>query len=310
MLDKERVASADQQKRQPPAPQPARPQRTSRAGYLFVSPYLVFLLAFGVGPSAYALYLSISNPQGQLVGVGNFTRVFTDFRFDPAFLHIAVYLAIWLLTLVVLVIAIAIMLHGRLRRISTAARFIYYLPGALAGAASALVWMFMLDPTVSPVAPVLRWLGYQSFSNVIAPAHLPVIFAVMAFWTGAGGWILIMHGALNNIPMDVLEAARIDGAGPFQVARRIQVPMLRKWIAYMLILSFATGTQIFVEPQLVGIASQGQVSNAWSPNQLGYQYAFTQNDFNGAAAISVCLLILGVLCAAAVVFRSRLFELD
>jgi multiple sugar transport system permease protein len=208
------------------------------------------------------------------------------------------------------VVVLSLMLHGRLRRASSVARFVFYLPGALAGAASALVWMFMLDPSVSPVAWLLHALGYSTFSDVIEPQRLPVVFAVMAFWTGAGGWIVVMYGALNNIPDELLEAARIDGASALKTAWYVQIPLLRKWIAYMLILAFATGTQLFVEPQLVGEASLGQVSDSWSPNQLAYQYAFHANDFNDASAVSIYLLLLGLACAALIVFRSGLFEVS
>ena len=76
-----------------------------------------------------------------------------------------------------------------------------------------MVWLFMLDPTVSPAAPLLRLLGYGTFGLVIEPGHLAVLFAMIAFWTGAGGWIVVMYGALNNIPLDIIDAARIDGAG-------------------------------------------------------------------------------------------------
>ena len=82
-----------------------------------------------------------------------------------------------------------------------------------------------------------------------------MIFTVIAFWTGAGGWIIIMFGALNNIPNEVMEAARIDGAGAVKTARYIQIPLLRKWIAYMGIISLAVGTQLFVEPKILSQAS-------------------------------------------------------
>jgi multiple sugar transport system permease protein len=291
-----------------PRPQTAHRLRKGRAGYGFVSAYFVLLLLFGVAPTLYAVWLAFSNSSGQLVGFGNFTEVLHDYRFLPAFENVAVYLAIWLAVLVVAVVGLALLLHGRLRRASAVSRFVFYLPGALAGAASALVWMFMLDPSVSPIAWLLHDLGYSSFSDVIAPQRLPVVFAVMAFWTGAGGWIVVMYGALNNIPAELLEAARIDGASALQIALRVQIPMLRKWIAYMLILAFATGTQLFVEPQLVGEASLGQVSDSWSPNQLAYQYAFHSNNFNDASTVSIYLLILGLACAALVVFRTGLFE--
>src|SRR5207245_10195227 len=114
-----------------------------------------------------------------------------------------------------------------------------------------------------------------------------LIFATIAFWTGAGGWIVIMYGALNTIPHDLEEAARIDGAGALTIALRLKLPLLRKWIAYMAILSFATGTQLFVEPQLVTESSLGLVSPTWYANQLAYQLAFWFGDFNAAADISV-----------------------
>ena len=122
---------------------------------------------------------------------------------------------------------------------------------------------------------------------------------MIAFWTGAGGWILVMSGGLNNIPGDLAEAARIDGAGPIANALRIELPLIRKWIAYMVILAFATGTQLFVEPQLVTPASLGLVPAAWSSNQLAYQLAFRYADFNGAAAIAVDLLAIGLIGSGA-----------
>jgi multiple sugar transport system permease protein len=140
------------------------------------------------------------------------------------------------------------------------------------------------------------------------PANLPPIFAIIAFWTGAGGWIVIMYGALNNISPDVIEAAHIDGAGSVQIAWHIQLPLLRKWISYMGIMSLAAGTQLFVEPQLLSQASNAVVPNDYSLNQLVYQYAFQQNDFNGAAAISLLLLVIALALSAVFVTRGGLFE--
>ena len=119
-----------------------------------------------------------------------------------------------------------------------------------------------------------------------------------------------MNGALNNISDEVLDSAKVDGANIWQVALRVKLPLIKKWVIYMCILAFAAGTQLFVEPQLVGEASLGLVSSTWSPNQLAYYLAFQNDDFNGAAAISVDLLVIGLICAALLVFRSKLFEID
>ena len=281
------------------------------AGYLFVAGYTLLLLAFGVFPTGYAFYLALTNSQGKFTGLNQFIKVAQDYRFVPAFTNILVYLVLWLVVLVVLTVLVAVVLRGRMRPGASALfRFLFYLPGALAGVASVLVWLFMLDPDVSPAAWLLNSLGLHSFAAVIAPGNLPVIFMLIAFWTGAGGWIVVMYGALNNIPDDVLEAAKMDGAGPWRSAWYVQIPMIKQWIAYMTILAFAAGTQLFVEPQLLQTASLQRVSPTWSPNQLAYVFAFQQGDFNGAAAISVFLLALGLICAGLLVTRSNMFKLD
>ena len=90
----------------------------------------------------------------------------------------------------------------------------------------------------------------------------------------------------------------------------VKLPLIRKWVAYMSILSFATGTQLFVEPQLVNQASLGLVPDTWSSNQLAFQVAFRYADFNAAAAISVDLLAIGLLAAVLVVSRTGLFRAE
>jgi multiple sugar transport system permease protein len=280
-------------------------------GLPFVLPYLPFLIVFGIAPTVYALDLAFTDVGGGWVGFDNFVRTYHDFRFGPAFKHVLLYTSVWLAALMVFVVVLALLLHGRASRASSTFRFLYYLPGALAGSAAVLVWLFMLDPTVSPGSFFLHHvLGADIFAQSIAPANLPYIFAMIAFWTGAGGWIVVMYGALNTIPPDLEEAARIDGASPLQIALRLKLPLIRKWVAYMLILSFATGTQLFVEPEIVQHASFGLVPDTWSANQLAYQLAFRYADFNAAAAIAVDLLAIGLVGAVLIVTRTGLFRTD
>ncbi|WP_051183839.1 carbohydrate ABC transporter permease [Amycolatopsis balhimycina] len=296
-----------------PAGAPASRKRGKHTwpGLVFVGPYLPFLLAFGVLPMLYALGLAFTDDAGGWAGFRNFARTFGDYRFLPAFGHVLLYTSVWLGSLVVLVVGLTLLLHGRANRVSSAFRFLFYIPGALAGASSVLVWLFMLDPAVSPGSFLVRDVfGANLFVESIAPGKLPFIFAMIAFWTGAGGWVVIMYGALNTIPQELEDAARIDGAGPVTIALRIKLPLIRKWIAYMVILSFATGTQLFVEPQLVNQASLGLVPDTWSSNQLAFQLAFRYADFNAAAAISVDLLAIGLLAAALIVTRTGLFRTD
>jgi multiple sugar transport system permease protein len=280
-------------------------------GLAFVGPYVVLMLVFGIIPAVYAVALAFSRADGGFAGLDNFVRVITDFRFLPAVQHVAVYLVLWLVMLTVLVVVLALVLHAVTTRwVSRALRLLYYLPGALAGASAVLLWLFVLNPDAGPAGPLLKAMGFETFAQTIQPGNLPLVFAVIAFWTGAGQWVIVMYGALNNIPTEVMEAARIDGANPVQIALRIQLPLLRKWIAYMAVLALAAGTQLFVEPTLLSQASTGVVPNDYSVNQLAYQYAFNLSDFNGAAAIAVLLLVVSVALSAVFVLRGGLFDTE
>ena len=177
----------------PPAIAPDGPRRTKRrrsgvggiSGPLFVSCYVVLLLVFGVLPTLYAVYLAFTNVRGQFTGVNQFVRVFQDFRFGPAFADILAYLVIWLVLIVVLTVAVAIILRGRMpARLSSVLRFLYYIPGALAGVASILVWLFMLDPDVSPASWLLRTLGLNSFAAMMRSSRfwLAMKFAAQEFF--------------------------------------------------------------------------------------------------------------------------------
>ena len=286
-----------------------RGPRPVKAGHVFVAGYVILLAAFGVLPTAYGIYFAFTNAGNTFAGFSNFAGAARDFRYLPAVGHVALYLVIWLTCLVVFVTGLSVVLQQLpVRRIARVARFLYYVPGALAGAASVLVWLFMLDPTVSPAAAFLRFLGYGTFGQVIEPGHLSILLAMIAFWTGAGGWIVVMCGALNNIPVELIEAARIDGAAGWSIARRIQIPMMRKWIVYMVILAFAGGTQLFVEPQLISAASLGVAGRDYSLTQLSYDFAFQNNNVNYASAISVELLVVSLVVAALFVTRSRFFD--
>lgn len=281
------------------------------AAYVFSSGYVLLLLVFGVLPMVYALYLSFTK-SGQFVGLDNYVKAVGDFRFLPAVQHVAAFLVIWVVTLTVLVTLLALIVHAvRVRWLSSTARFLFYIPGAFAGSASVMLWLFVLNPSVSPVSFVLKWFGYTSFVQAIDLNNLPLIFTVIAFWTGAGGWIIIMYGALNNISDEIMEAARCDGASAIKTAWYIQLPLIRKWIAYMVVISVAVGTQLFAEPKILAQASRNQIPKHYSLNQLAYVTAFgPQADFNSSAAISMMLLVVAAGLAAFFVFRGGLFDRD
>lgn len=289
---------------------PGSGRRRSNAGYLFVGGYAVLLVLVGVWPIGYAVNLAVTSSTGAFVGLARFGSTYRDGLLLPAFEHVAEFMAIWLTALVVFVVGLCLVVHTLSGRVSGVFRFVFYLPAAFAGSASVLLWLFMLQPGMSPWDFVLHALGYQTLGDSLVGGNLPIVFALIAFWTGAGAWMLVIYGALANISDEVLEAAKLDGAGPLQTALQIKLPLIKKWIVYMLIVAFAGGSQLFAEPQLVSEASHAMVDQTWSPNTLATFLAFQHDDFNSAAVIALDLLVLAVACAAFLVLRTRLFSTE
>ncbi|HWE58618.1 MAG TPA: sugar ABC transporter permease [Solirubrobacteraceae bacterium] len=285
--------------------------REPLSAYLLTSPYLILLAVAGLIPAGYAVVESFEPSSGLgIVGghglFANYQRVFTDYRFDSAFLHVGEVLIVWLPIFIVIVVGLALLMHQRPGRLSRSVQFILYLPGALAGIANFVLWLFILDPTVSPIRFLAHGFGETSLDQVAQPSHLPIILAAMLIFLGTGTWIVIVFGGLNNIPDEVLEAATIDGASSWQIAMKVKLPLIRPWIGYLTLVNIAYGFQLFLEPSVMSQVTHGVISPTWSPNELSYTYAYSQLDTGGAAALSVVLLAVTMVIGVVVISRSKL----
>ena len=296
-------------------PAPTRSARRGRGalGYLLSAPYVLLLVCFGIVPTLYAVYLSVVDGSGNFIGAWNFSLVLTDYRFLPALVHVASYLAIWLPFMICMVLLITFLLQARPGKFSTAMRLLYYLPGAFTGSASVLIWVFILSPGVGPVSFIYSAFGIQYTSDLVTTDRLPVIFTLMAFTAGAGSWIVIMYGAINGVSEEIIEAARIDGANRWQIAWGIQLPLIRKYVVYMLVLCVAGGLQVYTEPQLLNPifsvgASESSTSSTWSINQLALTLGIGEGKVGEAAALSLMIMLVGLLVAIVLVLRTDFFD--
>jgi multiple sugar transport system permease protein len=147
----------------------------------------------------------------------------------------------------------------------------------------------------------------SSASDALSGASLIAVLTVMGVAVHAGGWIVVLYGALNALPKDVLEAAQVDGASAWRTMWHVKLPMVRTYVAFVLISSFASGSQVFVEPTVLSTSAPGLISPTWSVNQLAYVYATQDGDFGKAAALSLAMLGVGVLAAWIVITRTRMY---
>ena len=283
--------------------------KNNLAMWVMFSPYLFLLISFGLIPIIMAVlevpHESRVNPDG---GWDAFKIVLQDFRFLPAVGHVLGFMGIFVPITIIFVIAMALMLDVNPTGWKKWLRMAYIVPAAISGAVAVLVWYALLQPTFSPIKGPLSWVGLTTSDQIWQTKNLVYIFAIMAFFAIAGNWILIQYGSLQSISGEVIEAARVDGCSAFQIAIRIKLPLIKKYIVYMGVLIFAGGLQIFVEPQLIDGGIYSGIAEAWSLDQLSFELAFTSGDFGGASALSLMLLVPSLLGALIVIFKTDMFD--
>jgi len=280
-------------------------------GWGFVAPYIVLLVAFGVAPAIYGLYQafivnSVVGPS-YFSPLKNFVDVLTDYRLPGSVLNVAEYLLIWMPLLLLVVFVVALAMDAKRTKFAALTRFVTYVPGAVTGSAAALLWLFMFSPSVSPIGAFLRLFTDKS-GSFLSDRSFAFVLAVMGVASGAGGWIVVVYGALTAIPRDVIEAATLDGANAWQSVWYVKLPLIRSYIAFILIISTSQGFQLFVEPTVISAGARGQVSSTWSINQLVYSYATVQSNFGRASALAMLLLVVCVALAVVIITKTKFYS--
>ncbi|MBU2867634.1 carbohydrate ABC transporter permease [Pacificibacter marinus] len=279
------------------------------ASYLFVLPYLCLLLMFGVIPVIYAFGMSFFDTiSGVFWGITNYKMAFQDYRLEEAIYNIIGFVALWVSVTIIVVTGLSLMLDILSRRVATTIRTIYFLPGAITSSAIVVLWLFLVDPLVSPFQAVFHMFGWEARQHVVNGLGMVSLFAIMSFFAHSGGWIIVMGGALSGLSREVMEASRVDGANLWQQAVYVKLPMIWKSVALMGILTLAGGLQIFVEPQLMGMAGPQYARSDWSVNQLAFQYAFSMGDFGISAALSTMLITVSVTIALILIFATKFYQ--
>ena len=295
----------------------ASPARKSRrlkidSSYLFLLPYLISMLMFSLGPAIYSMILmfakfKVGRPQFFTAGFSNIVTAFNDTYLLPAFLNVLRFLLVSIPFGLVFVMLLAFLLHARPNRFSLVMRTIYFIPGAVVGPPLVMLFLFVFNPDLSVFRSILHLFSFTDVKQVINNDSAPLIFTLMGFFGGAGGWIAVFYGAMQGISEELIEAAIIDGCNAVQLAWLIKRPLIGRYVAFMLISVVAGNVQLFAEPQLMSTVT-ATIDKLWSPNLVSYNWAFGIGNFGAAAVISVLMMILGVVCAYAIIRATNFYS--
>lgn len=171
-------------------------------------------------------------------------------------------------------------------------RFVVFAPVVLSVAVVSLMWKFLYHPTLGLINPALESMGLGALAKIWLGDPSTALAAVtfVSVWHGIGTWIVLLCAGFERLPTDVLQAARIDGAGEWRVFWKIMLPMMRDLMRMLTILWVVQSLQTFAFVYIM--TGGGPFGSTDTVGTLMYRVAFDQADFGYAAAIGVVLVVV------------------
>ena len=263
------------------------------------TPFLLLYLLFFLAPFIYSVVLSLRSPRTNgFVGLFNYENVVDNSQFWAAVERMAYFGVIQVTLMIGIAIALALLLDSPYCRGKKFFALAYFFPYAVPGVIAAVMWAFLLEPDLDGALNVPHVLGIAG--GPLNPlGYRFVLYAMMLIvtWEWAGYNMTILLTSLTSVPREVLESGKIDGASELALAWRIKLPMIRRTIAFITVISIIGTLQLFNEPMILNdIASIG---TSYTPNQLIYNTAFFFGNEQLAAAQSIVLALITVVATGA-----------
>jgi multiple sugar transport system permease protein len=276
------------------------PWRRSRSlkGIGYATPTAVVVAVFFLTPLVLVLWMSLH--RWPLLGPhtgnfpGNYTKVADNELFWQSVRFTLKYTAAITVLLSALALGLALLTQERRRGVGFY-RTAFFLPCAVGFASAALLFYGLFSSSIGPLDPILRHLGLieRPVSWTGTPNHALFSTIALVLWRFAGFNMLILLTGLQSIPLEVYEAARVDGCSRWQAFRHVTLPLLRPAIALMLVLS-VTGSLLAFD-QFFILTQGGPDNSTLSVVMVIYREAFFRFDLGSAAALSVIVLAALVL---------------
>jgi multiple sugar transport system permease protein len=263
------------------------------------TPFLILYVLFFLAPFGYSVVLSLRSPRTNgFVGLFNYRSVVSDSQFWSAVVRMAYFGAIQVTLMICIAIGLALLLDSPYIRGRKFFALAYFFPYAVPGVIAAVMWAFLLQPDLDNALNVPHLIGITG-SALDPLSYRFVLYAMMLIvtWEWAGYNMTILLTSLTSVPREVLDSGKIDGASELALAWRIKLPLIRRTIAFITVISIIGTLQLFNEPVILNdIASIG---STYTPNQFVYNSAFQFGNEQLAAAQSIVLALITVVATGA-----------
>ncbi|HEX3814188.1 MAG TPA: sugar ABC transporter permease [Mycobacteriales bacterium] len=279
-------------------------RREAIACYIFMTPAILGMLLFSIGPMIASLLLSFTQydmlTAPSWVGLANYRQLVHDDLFLKSLRVTAIYSFVTVPLILVLSFVLATMLNQKIRGMAFF-RSLYYLPTVMSGVAVAMLWRWMFNKQYGLVNTILGKLGIEGPAWFLSETWALPALIVTGLWT-FGGTTLIYLAGLQGVPNELYEAAECDGANRWRQHRYITLPMISNVTFFNLVMGVIGSLQVFAEPYVLTGGGPNN-STLLLPLYL-YRNAFQYLKMGYASAIAWVSFVI-VLLLTLLVFKSR-----
>lgn len=266
---------------------------------LFLLPFFALFAVFLIIPVLYTFGLSFFNAPPAAsslftnnVGVSQYSRAVADGTFWQGYKSMLYLTLLWLPIMLVLSFMIALFLDSRRGRLGATGKVLVFLPYGVPTVIGTLMWGYMYTAG-GPIYSVLKLLGLSP--NLLAPSTIIYAMLNIIIWEWIGYNVIILLAGLNAIPSTLYDAARLDGASSWQITRHVKIPMLKKYFAFISMLTIIGDQLLFNEP--FTLSNLSSVPFGFTPNLYIYHVTYFLDEFNYAAAIAFVLIAISLVVA-------------
>lgn len=266
------------------------------APYVFISPFYILFSVFTLYPLVFALYISFSEWNGihesNWIGFKNYIALFKDDIFLQSLANGFIIFFMYVPLLLILALVIAVVLNTQFIKLKGFFRTAYFIPYITSLVAVGFTFRMLFGTEYGYVNELLMSIGLHKVDWLGTVWGSRITLSILMMWRWLGYNMVIMLAGLQNIPQDLYESAKIDGANPIQSFFKITIPLMLPIILFTTVLSTIGTFQLFAEPLVLTKGTGGPENAITSMIMYVYNQSFSYLKFGYASAIAYVFFVL------------------
>ncbi|MCP2030063.1 multiple sugar transport system permease protein [Okibacterium sp. HSC-33S16] len=278
----------------------ARVAATTRAPWMLLAPFLALFVLTFLLPIVVAIGSSFTKVTrrglfgeegvtSEFAWFSNYAQALADGNFIASIGRMLLFGVVQVPVMIALCTVLALMLESASAKWPGFFRAAYFLPYGVPGVIATILWSFLYVPGLSPLFDIAGLFGVTP--DFLGADTVLWSIANIVLWSYTGYNMLIIVAQLKAIPVELYEAAKVDGASTLRVATSIQLPLIRPALLLTTVFSIIGTLQLFAEAQVLQTVAPA-IDSQYTPNLSAYTTAFAYNDYNVAAAQAVLIAIV------------------